>query len=161
MNAASVVTPKFTIFAANPVWERVVCIRRDREDPGPLRILILNSKTMSATTTSIAPITLTDGAVEAILRIRSEQNIPEQYGLRIGVKGGGCSGFSYILGFDVQKDNDQLSEVKGVRILMQKSHGIYLLGMEIDWVEGLNNRGFSFNNPNADSTCGCGTSFSA
>lgn len=113
------------------------------------------------TTTAISPITLTEGAVHAINRIRQQQNISEEFGLRIGVKGGGCSGFSYILGFDEMKEGDQVSEVSGVKILMQPSHGLYLLGMEIDWVEGLNNRGFSFNNPNADSTCGCGTSFSA
>ena len=83
------------------------------------------------------------------------------HGLRVGVKGGGCSGFSYILGFDEEKENDQVFEIKGIKVLMQKSHAIYLLGMEIDWEEGLNNRGFSFNNPNATDTCGCGTSFSA
>ena len=113
------------------------------------------------TTTAISPITLTEGAVNAINRIRSQQNIADHYGLRIGVKGGGCSGFSYILGFDEVKEGDQISEVNGIKVLMQPSHGLYLLGMEIDWVEGLNNRGFSFNNPNAESTCGCGTSFSA
>ena len=117
---------------------------------------------MSATTTSIAaPVILTETAVTQLKRIRNEQNVPEDYGLRIGVKGGGCSGFSYILGFDTKKETDQVYEINGMRVLMQKSHGIYLLGMEIDWVEGLNNRGFSFNNPNASSTCGCGTSFSA
>ena len=91
----------------------------------------------------------------------AEQNVPADYGLRVGVKGGGCSGFSYILGFDVKKETDQEHLINGVKVLMEKSHGLYLLGMEIDWVEGLNNRGFSFNNPNAEDTCGCGTSFSA
>lgn len=114
-----------------------------------------------ATKTAIAPINLTNGAVNALNRIRTEQNIPGEYGLRVGVKGGGCSGFSYILGFDVAKANDDVFEINGIKVLMQKSHGIYLLGMEIDWVEGLNNRGFSFNNPNASSTCGCGSSFAA
>jgi iron-sulfur cluster assembly protein len=90
-----------------------------------------------------------------------EQNVASDYGLRIGVKGGGCSGFSYILGFDVKKDNDEEYEVNGLKVFMEKAHTIYLLGMEIDWIEGLNNRGFSFNNPNASDTCGCGTSFSA
>ena len=113
------------------------------------------------TTTTMAPITLTEGATNALKRIMSDQNIPADHGLRIGVKGGGCSGFSYILGFDVPKDNDEQFDISGINVLMQKSHAIYLLGMEIDWVEGLNNRGFSFNNPNANSTCGCGSSFSA
>ena len=111
--------------------------------------------------TKEAPIKLTDGAAEQLKAIRNEQNIPESHGLRVGVKGGGCSGFSYILGFDEEKENDQIFEVNGFKVFMQKSHGLYLLGMEIDFVEGLNNRGFSFNNPNANDTCGCGTSFSS
>ncbi len=110
---------------------------------------------------TMTPITLTEGAVHQLQRIRAEQNVPDDHGLRVGVKGGGCSGFSYILGFDVQKDNDEIHQIQGIKVLMQKAHAIYLLGMEIDWVEGLNNRGFSFNNPNATDTCGCGTSFSA
>jgi len=79
--------------------------------------------------------------------------------LRIGVKGGGCSGLSYVLGFDIKKDNDQEYEINGVTYLMDKSHEMYLYGMEVDWEEGLNNRGFTFRNPNASSTCGCGSSF--
>ena len=112
-------------------------------------------------TTIKAPVIITPTAIKELKEIKTKQSIPDEYGLRIGVKGGGCSGFSYILGFDVQKDNDQVFEIEGIKVIMQKAHGIYLLGMEIDWVEGLNNRGFSFNNPNATDTCGCGTSFSA
>lgn len=111
--------------------------------------------------TKTQPITLTDGAVKQLKRIKEDQNIPAEFGLRVGVKGGGCSGFSYVLGFDEIKENDEIYEVNGMTVLMEKAHGIYLIGMEIDWVEGLNNRGFSFNNPNASDTCGCGTSFSA
>jgi iron-sulfur cluster assembly protein len=111
--------------------------------------------------TVAAPVQLTSGAVKQLKLIMQQQGIPSDYGLRIGVKGGGCSGFSYILGFDEKKSNDDEFSIEGMRVLMQKSHGIYLLGMEIDFVEGLNNRGFSFSNPNAKSTCGCGTSFSA
>jgi iron-sulfur cluster assembly protein len=111
--------------------------------------------------TEIQSLMLTDGAVKQLKAIMSEQNIPAQYGLRVGVKGGGCSGFSYILGFDEPKEGDETFTVNGIKIFMQKSHAIYLLGMEIDFVEGLNNRGFSFNNPNAKDSCGCGTSFSA
>jgi iron-sulfur cluster assembly protein len=107
------------------------------------------------------PIRLTEGALRQLERIRSEENIPSEYGLRVGVKGGGCSGFSYILGFDVRKEKDEVYDIDGLRVFMEKSHGIYLIGMEIDWVDGLNNRGFIFNNPNAEDTCGCGTSFSA
>lgn len=113
------------------------------------------------TTTAVSPVKITATALNQLKRIREEQNIGEDYGLRIGVKGGGCSGFQYILGFDVIKDKDSVYELDGMKVIMEKAHGIYLIGMEIDWVEGLNNRGFSFNNPNATDTCGCGTSFSA
>lgn len=79
--------------------------------------------------------------------------------LRIGVKGGGCSGLSYVLGFDKPTSNDNDYETEGIRLVIDKAHELYLAGMEIDWQNGLNNRGFSFSNPNASSTCGCGTSF--
>ena len=79
--------------------------------------------------------------------------------LRVGVKGGGCSGMTYILGFDKKIENDQEFEVEGIPCVMNKSHEIYLLNMQVDWLDGLNNRGFTFQNPNASNTCGCGTSF--
>ena len=105
------------------------------------------------------PIGLTDGAVAQLKLLFEEQGVPENYGLRVGVKGGGCSGFSYVLGFDERKAQDSVYEVKGITIFMEAAHAMHLLGMEIDWLDGLNNRGFIFNNPNAKSTCGCGTSF--
>jgi iron-sulfur cluster assembly protein len=108
-----------------------------------------------------SPITISPTALKQLNNIREEQNIPEQYGLRVGVKGGGCSGFSYILGFDEVKEDDKTFVLGELTVIMNQAHGLYLLGMEIDWVEGLNNRGFSFNNPNATDTCGCGTSFNA
>lgn len=108
-----------------------------------------------------SPVSLTSGALEQLQRIRIDQGVPDHYGLRVGVKGGGCSGFSYLLGFDEPKDQDTIYDFEGVKILMDKAHALYLLGMEVDWLEGLNNRGFVFNNPNAKETCGCGTSFSA
>lgn len=110
---------------------------------------------------AIQPVTLTDGAAQQLHLIREQENIPADYSLRIGVKGGGCSGFSYVLGFDQSQPNDDTFEINGVRVIMNKAHAIYLLGMEIDFVSGLDNRGFTFNNPNATSTCGCGTSFAA
>jgi iron-sulfur cluster assembly protein len=113
------------------------------------------------TSVETQPITLTSGALSQLRRIQTEQGLSADHGLRIGVKGGGCSGFSYVLGFDVQKEKDEVYEIEGFKVYMEKAHAIYLLGMEIDWVEGLNNRGFTFANPNAKSTCGCGTSFSA
>jgi iron-sulfur cluster assembly protein len=111
--------------------------------------------------TLVSPILLTNHAVEQLALIRREQQIPDAHALRIGVKGGGCSGFSYILGFDERKETDENFIIGGIPVVMQKAHAIYLLGMEIDFVNGLNNRGFTFSNPNAKETCGCGTSFSA
>lgn len=107
------------------------------------------------------PITLTEGAVKEVRLIIYEQEIPADHSLRIGVKGGGCSGMSYILGFDVRQDSDQVFEQDGLEILINKAHGMYLAGMEVDFMNGLKNRGFVFNNPNATDTCGCGSSFSA
>ncbi|MCF8238320.1 MAG: iron-sulfur cluster assembly accessory protein [Saprospiraceae bacterium] len=107
------------------------------------------------------PISLTEGAIQALNKIRQDEAIPDDHFLRVGVKGGGCSGFTYVLGFDVKKDNDEVFEVGGLPIVMQRAHQLYLMGIEIDWSNGLNNRGFVFNNPNATDTCGCGTSFNA
>lgn len=116
---------------------------------------------MSTVKTGLEPITLTAGAIKQLKRIQKEQAVPEDHGLRVGVKGGGCSGFSYILGFDLIKEQDDVYEIAGMKVMIQKAHAIYLLGMEVDWLDGLNNRGFTFNNPNATESCGCGTSFSA
>ena len=108
-----------------------------------------------------SPISLTEGAVKQLKKIKTEQNVSDKHKLRVGVKGGGCAGFSYILGFDEQKDDDDVYQFNDIQILMNKAHAIYLVGIEIDFMDGLQNRGFTFNNPNASDTCGCGTSFSA
>ncbi len=107
------------------------------------------------------PIALTNGAVKQLKQIMESENLNNDHGLRVGVKGGGCAGFSYILGFDTEQEGDDIYHINGVKVFMNKAHAIYLLGIEIDFQDGLNNRGFTFNNPNAESTCGCGTSFSA
>jgi iron-sulfur cluster assembly protein len=108
-----------------------------------------------------APVQLTDRAAIEVKKIREEKNMAPDYALRLGVKGGGCSGMSYLLGFDQQKDTDELYEISGVSVLVDKRHAMYILGMEVDFEEGLNARGFVFNNPQAKSTCGCGSSFSS
>lgn len=108
-----------------------------------------------------APVTLTQGAVKELHKLIDQQEIGADYGLRVGVEGGGCAGMNYILGFDQKKDGDNEYELEGIRLFMNKSHGMYLAGMEIDFQQGLDARGFVFNNPNAEKTCGCGTSFSA
>lgn len=102
---------------------------------------------------------LTAGAVLQIRRLMSEDGFDKSQALRVGVKGGGCSGMTYILGFDTANDDDQHFEIDGIPCIMNKSHEMYLFGMQVDWQDGLNNRGFTFQNPNASNTCGCGTSF--
>jgi iron-sulfur cluster assembly accessory protein len=111
------------------------------------------------TTTIEAPVTLTAGASRQIARLMKEESFDSSKYLRVGVKGGGCSGMSYVLGFDERNPDDEEFMINGVHCIMKKAHGIYLMGMEIDWQDGLNSRGFTFSNPNASKTCGCGTSF--
>ena len=106
------------------------------------------------------PVSFTEGAVKELKKLKDQQELNDDFGLRVGVEGGGCSGMTYILGFDQKKDGDQVYEIEGIRVFMHKAHGLYLVGMQIDFQDGLNARGFTFNNPNAASTCGCGTSFS-
>ncbi len=79
--------------------------------------------------------------------------------LRIGVKGGGCSGMTYVLGFETPTAEDQQFSIEGLLCFMNYSDELYLYGMQVDWQGGLNSRGFTFSNPNASKTCGCGTSF--
>jgi len=105
------------------------------------------------------PVTLTAGAIREIKRLMEQEGFDTTQVLRVGVKGGGCSGMSYVLGFDHKQENDQSFEIEGISCVMNRSHEIYLYGMQVDWVDGLNNRGFTFKNPNASNTCGCGTSF--
>ena len=111
-------------------------------------------------TTTKAPILITPQAIIEIKKILSEKEVPSEYSLRIGVEGGGCSGMSYLLGFDKKKDEDESYMVGDVPVIMNKKHGMYILGMEVDFKDGLDARGFTFNNPNAEETCGCGDSFS-
>lgn len=108
-----------------------------------------------------APIRLTTRAAEAVRKIMAEKDIPEGYALRVGVRGGGCSGMSYLLGFDKQRDHDAAFDLGGVTVYLDKRQGLYLMGTTVDYHDGLNARGFTFDNPNATSTCGCGSSFAA
>ena len=106
-----------------------------------------------------SPVKLTPSAVKEIKRLMGEPGFDQQQLLRVGVKGGGCSGMSYVLGFDAKENDDEVHDIEDIPVLMKKAHGIYLFGMEVDFQSGLNARGFVFNNPNASSTCGCGSSF--
>jgi len=107
----------------------------------------------------MTPVTFTPGAIVEIKRLLHAESVDSQKFLRLGVKGGGCSGLSYVLGIDEKQSSDEVYEYNGLPYVMNPSHGIYLMGMEVDWEDGLNARGFSFNNPNASKSCGCGTSF--
>ena len=106
-----------------------------------------------------SPVRLTPKAADEIKKLFLSKNVPEGFGLRVGVRGGGCSGMSYILGFDKQREHDLLFEVDGLTLVMDRRHGLYLMGTTVDYHDGLDARGFTFNNPNAASTCGCGSSF--
>lgn len=110
-------------------------------------------------TVTQSPVVFTQGAKEELKRLMDAPDFDQSLQLRVGVKGGGCSGLSYVLGFDAKGENDIEFEADGVSYIMEKAHQIYLFGMQIDWQGGLSSRGFTFSNPNASSTCGCGTSF--
>jgi iron-sulfur cluster assembly protein len=123
--------------------------------------LHINIKELSMDTSTIAiPISFTEGAKNELRKLKDQQELGDDFGVRVGVEGGGCSGMNYLLGFDQKKEGDQEFDIEGIKIYMHKAHGLYLAGMEVDFQFGLNARGFVFNNPNAKSTCGCGTSFS-
>jgi iron-sulfur cluster assembly protein len=106
-------------------------------------------------------INVTDKAKQRIIELQKEENRTAEHNIRVSVKGGGCSGLMYDLGFD-DKINpaDQVFEDKGVKILVDKKSLLYLLGTTLDFTDGLNGKGFQFINPNASRTCGCGESFS-
>lgn len=96
----------------------------------------------------IIPITLSAKAVEEVQKIMSSKNIPEDYGLRIGIKGtGGCAGYTYLLGFDKQKEKDMAFNIEGIPVYVAKKDTMYLLGLEVDFYEGSDARGFTFVKP--------------
>jgi len=108
-------------------------------------------------------IKVSEKAVRELKKVIAEQQLPETVALRIGVTGGGCSGFEYKLDFDenVSEDNDMLTDVEGLRVAVDKKSALYLDGTELDYHESFEKRGFTFINPNATKSCGCGSSFSA
>ncbi len=106
-------------------------------------------------------INLTEKAIAKIKDLMAQQHL-ETGGLRVAVVGGGCSGLSYKLDFDTQaRPHDKVQEADGVRVFIDPKSFLYLNGMTLDFSDGLNGRGFVFSNPNASSTCGCGSSFAA
>jgi len=113
--------------------------------------------TTDNSTLTESPITFSENAIKELQRLIL--NKKEDTHLRIGVKGGGCSGMTYVLEFGAQQENDKVFEYKSIPFFVQPSHLLYLKGMEVNYDSGLNARGFTFSNPNATKTCGCGTSF--
>lgn len=105
-------------------------------------------------------ITVTDKALDQIRTIMKEENPDGTKGLRLSVVGGGCSGLSYKIEFSDQKDKDNILQYSEVKVLVDPKSLIYLKGIVLDFKDGLNGKGFVFENPNAKNTCGCGESFS-
>lgn len=107
------------------------------------------------------PITLTDKAVQMIKITREQEGIEESHGLRVAVRGGGCSGMEYALDFEREpRDNDFVITYDGLQVYIDAISARYLQGTEIDYVLGATGAGFKFHNPNASGSCGCGSSFS-
>lgn len=107
-------------------------------------------------------IALTEKAAREVQRAMTEAKLPEGTVLRVGVAGGGCSGFQYKLGFDSTSstERDHVTEQHGVKVAIDKKSDLYLDGTTVDWIETLERRGFHFENPNVSRSCGCGSSFS-
>jgi iron-sulfur cluster assembly accessory protein len=111
-------------------------------------------------TPKVAPITLTPSAVAKVKEIMAQQN-PVPAGLRVGVVGGGCSGFSYSMSFENASGlMDKVFDMEGLKVFVDATSVMYLNGCRVDYVETLEGAGFKFDNPNVKSTCGCGSSFS-
>jgi iron-sulfur cluster assembly protein len=102
---------------------------------------------------------LTERAARQVREIKKKESLDEELYLRVAVEGGGCSGLSYKLGFDIKTDEDKVVESQGMEIVINPKHLMYLEGIEIDYPDGLDARGFTFDNPNASESCGCGSSF--
>ncbi|TWT42748.1 HesB/IscA family protein [Botrimarina hoheduenensis] len=108
-------------------------------------------------------VVLTEKAAAEVKRIVDDQKLEEGTVLRVGVTGGGCSGFSYALGFDTSYDEtvDSKFDFHGVSVVVDKKSALYLDGTTVDFYDGIEKRGFTFENPNAVKSCGCGSSFQA
>jgi iron-sulfur cluster assembly protein len=106
-------------------------------------------------------VAISEKAAEKIKYFAAKDGITENVGLRVAVKGGGCSGMTYDLDItDQERESDKVVEQYGVKVMVDRKSYIYLVGTELDFSDGLNGKGFVFNNPNAKKSCGCGTSFS-
>jgi iron-sulfur cluster assembly accessory protein len=107
-----------------------------------------------------AGVRLTPKAIEVVRGMHAKEGLGPDQGLRVGVVGGGCSGFQYTLAFDGYKEGDTVTEIDGFKVYIDQASLPYIAGVTLDYVEGLHNAGFRFDNPRASRTCGCGSSFS-
>ena len=106
-------------------------------------------------------VAITEKAAEKIKYFATKDGVSDNVGLRVAVKGGGCSGMTYDLDItNEERDSDKVVEQFGVKVMVDKKSYIYLVGTVLDFSDGLNGKGFTFENPNAKKACGCGTSFS-
>ena len=107
-------------------------------------------------------VTITERAIQQIVGLMEKEGItPETHNLRVGVVGGGCSGLSYQMKFDDKIDSsDTVVDLESIKVIINKLSLLYLAGTELDYQDGLNGKGFEWNNPNSTRTCGCGESFS-
>lgn len=112
-------------------------------------------------TSSLPDVKLTPKAIDMVRKMHAKESLGAEHGLRIGVTGGGCSGFQYSLNFDTLKEGDRVTDFGGVLVYVDEFAMPYIAGTTLDYVEGLHGAGFRFDNPRASRTCGCGSSFSA
>ena len=152
-------TPALAILAST----KAACVGGDRDGfTLARRYLMAETTTVHQAETSHGGIVLSEIAAREIKNIIQQQELDaEKVRLRVGVKGGGCSGFSYLLDLtETQKDTDEVFEQHGIKIICDPKSMLYLGGVTIDFKDEIMGRGFVFNNPNATSSCGCGSSFS-
>jgi iron-sulfur cluster assembly accessory protein len=120
-----------------------------------------NAPAQPVDTASLPDVKLTPKAIEMVRKMHAKEGLSAEHGMRIGVVGGGCSGFQYSLNFDTRKEDDRATNFDGVLVLVDEISLPYIAGTTLDYVEGLHGAGFRFDNPRASRTCGCGSSFSA
>jgi iron-sulfur cluster assembly protein len=127
----------------------------------PEELIHEHSENTSLGPASLPDVKLTPKALDMVRKMQSKEGLDASHGLRIGVVGGGCSGFQYQLNFDTAKEGDRIAEIEGVKVFIDEISLPYIAGTTLDFVEGLHGAGFRFDNPRASRTCGCGSSFSA
>jgi iron-sulfur cluster assembly accessory protein len=129
---------------------------------GPVSVDRMDDHATAGAGTPPPIVTLTPKAVDAVKAAMQREALGPEVALRVGVVGGGCSGFSYTMGFDQQpKPDDTIAVIDGIRVVVDPASVEYLQGTILDHVTGLHGSGFKFENPRAERTCGCGSSFSA